>query len=190
MSTYFQAKNHSQWTSLNPKPAITLGLHPSLWGNMLIAQSQNALCGLFFEDTSKFDQEKVLPEARLRWPGSQITFDSQSTAHWVDIAISYLSGIPLDPAYSLLLLGTPFQIAVWSALLQIPFGKVVSYKEIAKRVGRPDACRAVGSAIGKNKISILVPCHRVIQSSGALGGYAWGLPLKESLIDFEKKSLT
>ena len=82
--------------------------------------------------------------------------------------------------------GTDFQIDVWNALLQIPFGQVVAYQDIALRVGRPKACRAVGSAIGKNPVSVLIPCHRVIQSSGGLGGFYWGLDVKRRILESEK----
>lgn len=87
--------------------------------------------------------------------------------------------VPLEAA------GTPFQKKVWSALSRIPYGKTVSYADIARKVGKPRAVRAVGSAIGANPHCILVPCHRVIGSDGSLGGYAYGLPMKRSLLKLE-----
>jgi len=83
--------------------------------------------------------------------------------------------------------GTPFQIAVWRALLEIPFGTTVSYGEIAQRIGRPRAVRAVGAANGKNPIAIIIPCHRVIGSDGKLTGYGGGLPTKSSLLKHEDR---
>lgn len=82
--------------------------------------------------------------------------------------------------------GTPFQRAVWAALHSIPFGETISYGELARRVHRPTASRAVGGAVGKNPISILVPCHRVIGANGALTGYGGGLENKRRLLDFER----
>ena len=82
--------------------------------------------------------------------------------------------------------GTPFQSRVWKELLKIPCGSVVSYKDIARRIGRPRAFRAVGSAVGKNKIMICIPCHRVVGSGGRLGGYAYGAQKKRWLLKLEK----
>jgi len=84
------------------------------------------------------------------------------------------------------IIGTDFQIQVWQALAQIPFGKTVSYSDIAKKIKKPKAVRAVGSANGKNPLAIIVPCHRVIAADGALGGYAGGLKIKKALLDLEK----
>lgn len=83
--------------------------------------------------------------------------------------------------------GTPFQQEVWRALTEIPYGEVVTYGEIARRIGRPRACRAVGMANHNNPISIIVPCHRVIGASGALTGYGGGLNVKEMLLELESK---
>ena len=82
--------------------------------------------------------------------------------------------------------GTPFQQEVWAALRQIPYAETISYRELAEMVGRPAASRAVGSANGRNPVSIIVPCHRVIAADGTLGGYGWGLPLKQRLLDHER----
>ena len=92
--------------------------------------------------------------------------------------------LPLD------LRGTPFQVSVWHALAEIPFGETASYGAIAEQVGRPRAVRAVGQAVGANPVAIVLPCHRVIGSSGNLTGYAGGLPLKERLLALEKGSLS
>lgn len=89
--------------------------------------------------------------------------------------------LPLSPQ------GTPFQSQVWQALLKIPYGETRSYQQIASMVGNPKACRAVGSANGKNPIMILIPCHRVITAGGKIGGYAGGLPMKKALLELETK---
>lgn len=89
--------------------------------------------------------------------------------------------LPLNPA------GTPFQLQVWDALRTIPYGEVRSYRDIAEQIGRPTASRAVGMANGRNPISVIVPCHRVIGASGSLTGYGGGLERKRSLLDLEKQ---
>lgn len=83
--------------------------------------------------------------------------------------------------------GTPFQVKVWQVLMKIPYGKTVSYKDIADKIGNPNASRAVGMANNRNKIAIVIPCHRVIASNGDLTGYAGGLDVKKYLIDLENK---
>ncbi|MBF0260199.1 MAG: methylated-DNA--[protein]-cysteine S-methyltransferase [Desulfamplus sp.] len=87
--------------------------------------------------------------------------------------------IPLD------LKGTPFQHKVWQALMKIPFGKTVSYRDIAQQIGNPKGCRAVGGAVGKNPIPIIIPCHRVIGTDGSLTGFSSGLAIKRYLLDLE-----
>lgn len=90
-----------------------------------------------------------------------------------------LADIPLD------LRGTDFQISVWQALLKIPKGQVVSYGDVANDIGSPNASRAVGTAVGENPVSLVVPCHRVVQASGKLGNYGWGVGLKEKILKAE-----
>jgi methylated-DNA-[protein]-cysteine S-methyltransferase len=92
--------------------------------------------------------------------------------------------LPRSPA------GTPFQLAVWRELCRIPYGETISYAGLARRIGNPKACRAVGLANGSNPIAIIMPCHRVIGSNGKLTGYGGGLPIKEKLLALERKQLT
>ena len=99
--------------------------------------------------------------------------------------IEYLEGKRRDFTVSLDLRGTQFQLAVWRALCAIPFGETISYAEQARRVGRPNAPRAVGAANGANPIAIIVPCHRVVNANGKLGGYGGGLELKARLLALE-----
>jgi methylated-DNA-[protein]-cysteine S-methyltransferase len=100
----------------------------------------------------------------------------------------YFAGRRQDFDLPLAFEGTKFQKSVWRQLQQIPYGETISYGELAKRVGNPKASRAVGSANGKNRIPIVVPCHRVIASGGKLGGFGGGLPTKQALLDLETKS--
>ena len=98
---------------------------------------------------------------------------------------AYFAGEHQTFEVDLSLEGTPFQMKVWSALLKIPYGKVVSYQWLARRIGKPDAVRAVGAANGRNPISIIIPCHRVIGKNGTLTGYGGGLDVKQRLIRLE-----
>ncbi|MGB2926287.1 MAG: methylated-DNA--[protein]-cysteine S-methyltransferase, partial [Limnothrix sp.] len=98
---------------------------------------------------------------------------------------------PIDTgAFSLHLKGTAFQLQVWRELLNIPFAQTTTYQAIANAIGKPTSSRAVGNAVGRNPVSFLIPCHRVIRSSGAMGGYRWGLDRKVAMLDWESKQVT
>lgn len=99
----------------------------------------------------------------------------------------YFAGNRTEFDFPLQLDGTPFQQSVWKELLKIPYGETISYQELAKRVGKPKASRAVGNANGKNPVCIVVPCHRVVRANGDLGGYAYGIAMKKSLLSIENK---
>ena len=100
----------------------------------------------------------------------------------------YLAGTRTTFTFPLAPQGTPFQLAVWQALQEIPYGETRSYKDIAVRIGKPKACRAVGMANNKNPLAIFIPCHRVIGSNGKLVGYGGGLGIKEKLLAMEKNA--
>ena len=106
------------------------------------------------------------------------------------LAPAFTPGAGGSEKLQLLVCGTLFQIQVWRALLLIPWGSVATYSQMAERVGRPRAVRAVGTAIGANPIAWLIPCHRVLRSDGQLGGYRWGLERKRACLDYEKQQLT
>ena len=118
-----------------------------------------------------------------RWPKAEFVEDPMMLRPWVLAAYGAGDGA-LDPT-PLYLIGAPFQIKVWEALLSIPSGQVTTYSEIAQAVGTPRAMRAVGTAVGRNPVSWLIPCHRALRKSGGLGGYHWGLPVKRALLAYE-----
>ena len=114
-----------------------------------------------------------------RWPKANFVEDPMRLKPWVDAAFAQKGETQLH------MIGAPFQIKVWEALLQIPSGQVTTYSEIAHAIGNPKAVRAVGTAVGRNPVSWLIPCHRALRKSGGLGGYHWGLPIKRAMLAFE-----
>jgi len=117
-----------------------------------------------------------------RWPAAAFTEDAARLRPWVEAAFGMDKALQKAP---LCLIGAPFQIKVWEALLRLPEGHVSTYGDIASAIGSPKAVRAVGTAVGRNPIGYLIPCHRVLRKSGALGGYHWGLPMKRAMLGYE-----
>lgn len=152
-------------------------------GELLIASTARGVCYLAFVTTTR---EAVLRELKNRFPRAH--YQEQSDAYQQQaLALVEREEPATTTPLPLHLTGTDFQLEVWSALLQIPFGATTSYGELAQKLNRERACRAVGTAVGQNPISILIPCHRVLRASGALGGYHWGLERKIALLGREAK---
>lgn len=164
------------------KCCILYDYYDSPFGLCLIATTENKLCNLYFLDAS--DKTTGLDLLRSEWPNADI---SETSSVVKNLGDRLFNGTPPDPStFSLYLQGTDFQTQVWQALLDIPFGQTITYQGLAQFIGRPTAARAVGNAVGRNPISFLIPCHRVIRSSGKLGGYRWGFPCKTALLDWEQ----
>ena len=163
---------------------ILAGFHESPFGEALIAATDRGVCGLTFHDG---DRKAALRDLASRWPNATIDERPRTTAPVASRIFSALEArdpeglVPLG----LLVRGTNFQVKVWRALLQIPVGSVATYEDIATAIGAPAAVRAVGTAIGRNPVAFLIPCHRVIRTTGALGGYRWGLPRKRAMLAWE-----
>ena len=160
---------------------IQYGFHNTPFGNCFIANTNRGVCALEFVDENN---DNVLNLFKEKWKNATITESNKDTG----IIIESVFGNNQE-SINTLLFGTEFQIKVWEALLKIPFGKLTSYSSIASLIENPKASRAVGSAIGKNNIAIIIPCHRVIQSLGGIGGYKWGEERKLSIIGYEKAKL-
>lgn len=157
----------------------------SPFGLALAAASPRGLAFLGFVDEDSGGEAAAMADLRSRWPRATLREDS-AVADLVAQALGGLAQRGERPRpLHLLLSGTNFQIKVWEALLRVPEGRLVSYTTLARAVGRPDAVRAVAGAVGRNPLSVLIPCHRVIRESGDLGGYHWGLPRKIALIACE-----
>jgi AraC family transcriptional regulator of adaptative response/methylated-DNA-[protein]-cysteine methyltransferase len=157
------------------------GIHDSPFGPCLLMHTERGICALAFVDAG--DGGRTLADMARRWPNAHLVADAAPGAELAARAFA-APGCDGDPL-RLLLYGTPFQIRVWEALLRIPAGAITSYQALAKLIGKPNAPRAVGTANGANPISYLIPCHRVIRKSGALGGYGWGLGRKLAMLTEE-----
>jgi O-6-methylguanine DNA methyltransferase len=148
---------------------------------VFVASSERGVCMVDFLKSEKIFLKKL----KDKFPGEHIR-DDQKNRKVLNQLKKYLSGGLKRFDCKLDLKGTPFQKRVWSALAKIPYGETQSYQEIAQRIGHPKAFRAVGNANGQNSIPLIIPCHRVIESKGGLGGYGHGTKIKKQLLDFEK----
>ena len=156
---------------------IRWGRFDSPFGPALAMGTDTGLCGLAFSAES--GEEVAMADLTARWPQATFIEDAKALHDWTTAALSGQGDTALH------MIGAPFQIKVWEALLQIPSGHVTTYSEIARSIGHPKAVRAVGTAVGRNPVSLLIPCHRALRKSGALGGYHWGLPVKRALLAWE-----
>lgn len=156
---------------------ISYGWFDSPFGEALVMGTNRGLCGLAF--TSETTREAAWDDLSGRWPNAQFVEKPDALRAWTQAAFSQKGNAELH------LIGAPFQIKVWEALLSIPSGQVTTYSEIARAIGNPRAVRAVGTAVGRNPVSWLIPCHRALRKSGGLGGYHWGLPVKRAMLAFE-----
>ena len=155
---------------------IRWGWFDSPYGPALVMGTDRGICGLGF--AAEMGVEETLHDLTRRWPAATYTRDEDALRPWAMAAFG--GGANTDTA--LHLIGAPFQFKVWEALLHIPEGRVTTYSDLARVVGHPKAVRAVGTAVGRNPISLLIPCHRALRKSGELGGYHWGLPVKRAML--------
>jgi AraC family transcriptional regulator, regulatory protein of adaptative response / methylated-DNA-[protein]-cysteine methyltransferase len=162
------------------------GYHPSPFGEAIVVATDRGLAGLGFVDGG--DRNHALADMRRRWPRASYVEDPAGTAPFAS-RIFDPSRWQAEQPLQVVLIGTDFEVRVWQTLLRIPLGRATTYSDIAERIGKPSACRAVGAAVGKNPISFVVPCHRVLGRSGALTGYHWGLTRKQAILGWEAGTL-
>ncbi|EMF71982.1 bifunctional helix-turn-helix domain-containing protein/methylated-DNA--[protein]-cysteine S-methyltransferase [Leptospira interrogans] len=159
---------------------IRYSFQRSVFGNYLIASTEKGICNLFFYD---IPEEQIVFELKEQWNRAdiieQMDENQNRVIRFFDKTLNGHEKIKLH------LKGTEFQIKVWEALLKIPEGQLSSYSDIADLIGQENASRAVGTAIGKNPIGYLIPCHRVIKSTGGIGEYRWGSERKMAMIGWE-----
>ena len=164
---------------------IRWGWFNTPFGEALAMGTDRGLCGLAF--AAEYGREAAMADLAERWPAAEPVEAPEALRPWIDAAFGGPAGgageVPLAP------IGAPFQIKVWEALLAVPSGHVTTYSEIARRIGNPRAVRAVGTAVGRNPISWLIPCHRALRRDGQLGGYHWGLPVKRAMLAWEAARL-
>jgi AraC family transcriptional regulator of adaptative response/methylated-DNA-[protein]-cysteine methyltransferase len=167
----------AQVRSLGQGMTLTWGCFQSLLGATAAAWTGQGICSLVFADAA---HPKTF-EAQLarEWPGATLLRDDNTIARRIGPVVMGDTALPLHVR------GTNFQVQVWQALLAISEGQVTTYGNLAHLLGKPGAARAVGTAVGSNPVSVLIPCHRVLRESGALGGYAWGLSRKVALLGRE-----
>jgi AraC family transcriptional regulator, regulatory protein of adaptative response / methylated-DNA-[protein]-cysteine methyltransferase len=162
--------------------SITYGIHQSPFGECLIAITERGICGLSF--VTEQGRDEVISDLQNRWPGAVLLERPRLTRPYID-DIFPKNGNGDRRKITLFIRGTNFQVKVWEALLRIPPGHLCSYENIARLIGHDEAVRAVGSAVGANPISYIIPCHRVIRKMGVFGDYHWGAARKKAIIGFE-----
>ncbi len=161
---------------------IRYGFHDCPFGRALVMTTGAGLCGLAFADTG--EERASLADMMSRWPEADYLEDGAATAPYAARIFEPGNWTP-DQPLRIVFIGSDFEIRVWETLLRIPLGKASSYSAIASHLGKPQAARAVGTAVGKNPISFVVPCHRVLAKSGGLCGYHWGLTRKRAILGWE-----
>ena len=174
---FYYSKSCNKTTMSLPK--ISYQFTTSYFGETLIMSNEIGLCGLAFCD--HFGRDVALDDMKLRWPKASYKKDTIFSDK------EFKSILDQTERVELCLIGSNLQIQVWKALLKIPTGKVTSYTTLAKFIGKPKAVRTIATAIGKNPLCWLIPCHRVLRANGELGGYHWGLNVKRKMLNYESQ---
>jgi len=165
-------------------------VHATPFGCCFVATTERGVCRLGFCDDSgggddrEGDAAAALRKLECEWPRAQLLADPAATGPLVEQIFAARGGAPERPLH-LLVKGTNFQVQVWRALLAIPEGCLISYQDLACALERPSATRAVAGAVAANRVGVLIPCHRVLRSTGAITGYRWGPERKRALIAWE-----
>jgi AraC family transcriptional regulator of adaptative response/methylated-DNA-[protein]-cysteine methyltransferase len=164
---------------------MAYGFHASPFGEALLIATDRGVAGLAFVDEDKGQtRQEALADMTQRWPKAHFVAAPDQTARLARQVFNPAAWSREQPI-RLVMIGTDFEVRVWQTLLKVPMGRAVSYTDIARHLSQPAASRAVGSAVGRNPISFVVPCHRVLRGDGSLGGYHWGLTRKRALIGWE-----
>jgi len=161
---------------------IFYGFHDSQFGKALVMATDRGMAGLAFCDNG--EEAAALDDMMSRWPRATYVENSQATAPYAVRSFDP-DQWNKDQPLRIVLIGTDFEIRVWEGLLNIPLGTATTYSSLAKNIGKANAPRAVGRAVGRNPVSFVVPCHRVVGKSGALTGYHWGLTRKRAMLGWE-----
>lgn len=177
-----EAMSPGEWKSGGAGLTMSYGFHSCPFGTALVMTTERGLAGLAFADPG--EEQAALADMRSRWPQAKIIEDSAGTAPLAGRIFDtklWRANRPLR----VVLIGTDFEVRVWETLLKIPLGRAITYSDIALKIGATKAARAVGAAVGKNPVSFVVPCHRVLGKSGDITGYHWGLTRKRAMLGWE-----
>jgi AraC family transcriptional regulator of adaptative response/methylated-DNA-[protein]-cysteine methyltransferase len=177
-----EAMSPGEWKSGGEGLSVAHGFHPSTFGSALVMTTERGLAGLAFADPG--EEEAALDDMRGRWPKARYGEDKDRTGAIARRIFDPTLWRPERPL-RVMLIGTDFEVRVWETLLGIPMGRATTYSDIAAKLGKPKAARAVGAAVGKNPVSFVVPCHRVMGKSGDLTGYHWGITRKRAMLGWE-----
>jgi AraC family transcriptional regulator of adaptative response/methylated-DNA-[protein]-cysteine methyltransferase len=177
-----EAMSPGEWKSGGAGLILRYGFHPSPFGRALVMATDRGLSGLAFADAG--EEPATLAEMQRRWPEAHYVEDNAGTATLARRIFNPGLWRP-DRPLRVVLIGTDFEVRVWETLLNIPLGRASTYSDVAKKLGRPKAARAVGAAVGRNPLAFVVPCHRVIGKAGDITGYHWGLTRKRAMLGWE-----
>lgn len=181
----WEAMSPGEYARAGEGLTIYWGWIDSPFGPSLVMGTDKGICGIGF--AAETGPEAAFEDLSSRWPRARFVEDADRLRPW---ALAAYGAHPGETGKTpLFLIGAPFQIKVWEALMQVPTGHVTTYSDIARVIGHPKAVRAVGTAVGRNPISWLIPCHRALRKSGALGGYHWGLPVKRAILAWESADI-
>ena len=180
LATIMNTLKEGLTNTLNADIRYTTGR--SFLGLVQVAQTEKGVCSIILGDA----EEEMTSELGERFPGKQMIRIEDDPHGWLETIIAYIESpvgtvdVPLDLA------GTPFQREAWETLCTIPAGSTLSYTEVAHKMGRPKAVRAVAGACASNRVAVVIPCHRVVRSDGSISGYRWGVERKRLLLDRER----
>jgi AraC family transcriptional regulator of adaptative response/methylated-DNA-[protein]-cysteine methyltransferase len=177
-----EAMSPGEWKTGGEGLTVYFGFHPSPFGSTLVMATARGLAGLAFADPG--EERAALEDMKGRWPRANYVEDSARTAAVASRIFDTTKWQAKEPL-RVVLIGTDWEVRVWETLLQIPMGRLTTYSDIATKIHKPTAARAVGAAVGKNPISFVVPCHRVVGKSGDLTGYHWGITRKRAMLGWE-----
>jgi AraC family transcriptional regulator, regulatory protein of adaptative response / methylated-DNA-[protein]-cysteine methyltransferase len=181
-----EAMTPGEYKAMGGGLEIVYGFAPSPFGESLVGETDRGVCGISFVDG---DREAALDDLKGRWPGAEFRRDDKRALHTANQVYAVYGDTDAKSddkdKLRLVLKGTNFQLRVWEALMRIPSGCVTSYDNLALRVGKPGAARAVAGAVARNPLGPIVPCHRVIRSTGAITGYYWGPDRKRAILGWE-----
>ncbi|WP_458699741.1 bifunctional helix-turn-helix domain-containing protein/methylated-DNA--[protein]-cysteine S-methyltransferase [Sulfurospirillum sp. 1307] len=177
----FSGITPGEYKKMDETILITYGFGYTPFGKALIANTKRGICALEFCD---YIEDEAKQRLYSTWENAQFILNNNAAQNLLDNVFKRSREIKL------FVKGTNFQINVWKALLQIPYAKIQTYSQIAQMINKPKAVRAVASAIGSNHVAFLIPCHRVIAKSAAMGGYRWGVHRKKILLAYEESKLT